>query len=847
MNAAEPEQPDLLKHLLSAIPESAARVLLVGCADCTTAPELKKRRGAIVEAIESDRELAETASTCLDRVVVGDPMTLKNEFSEGSFDCILCEGFDRFREPSQLLLTVREWLKPGGQFVGVTANFRHFQTIEALIAGTWPAANGTSNGRTRCRPTRFYTRREIEKLLYRVAFRVIELQSLPGLGYSDWKRRGCPAEVRVGPLHIAGLQSGEAEEFYAGRILFTAVPEVAPDYGVTSIVIVTHNQLEYTRQCVDSIRELTDDPYELVLVDNASTDGTVDYLRSLSDVHVIFNDENYGFPRAANQGIPAATGSQILLLNNDTIVTTGWLRRMLRGLFSHPRIGLIGPCSNHVSGSQQVTVNYEELDCLDCFAWDWGKSHDQILADTDRLVGFCLLIRRGVVEQVGLLDEQFGKGNFEDDDYCRRAIEAGFRAVIARDAFVHHFGERTFMGDKVAFSELLERNQRLFREKLRAKELEKEPADGWLERTQAARSNGNAKYRIRARSDGGLLLERSTLSISLCLIMRDNQRTIGACLESVRQWVDQMVCIDTGSNDETPNIAERLGARVFHFPWCDSFSAARNESFRHARGEWIFWMDSDDTIDAENGRAMKARVLGQVDPAITAFTMKVYCPGAGENGDVGVTAVDQVKLIRNFPELRWDRRIHEQIIPAIRRAGGEIVQTDLHLVHSGADHTPDGKNRKLERDLRLLGLELEEFPDHPFTLFNLGMTYRDAGQYDRAIEYLRRSIERSGEGNRTTFSFDAAHRQIAVLDAKGNRTTTVYDAAGRAVATVDANGGRTTHVYDAAGRRTALMDAKGSRTSFSYDQVGNLKTVKNALGKVVTILYGSLSRQRATI
>jgi hypothetical protein len=111
-----------------------------------------------------------------------------------------------------------------------------------------------------------------------------------------------------------------------------------------------------------------------------------------------------------------------------------------------------------------------------------------------------------------------------------------------------------------------------------------------------------------------------------------------------------------------------------------------------------------------------------------AFTMKVHCPGNGENGETEVTVVDQVKLIRNFPEVRWDRRIHEQIIPAIRRAGGEIVKTDLFLVHSGADDSTEGKRKKLERDLRLLNLELEEFPGHPFTLFNLGMTYRDAKQ-----------------------------------------------------------------------------------------------------------------------
>jgi tetratricopeptide (TPR) repeat protein len=462
-------------------------------------------------------------------------------------------------------------------------------------------------------------------------------------------------------------------------------------------------------------------------------------------VTVITNSENRGFPIAANQGMRAAKGQQILLLNNDTIVTTGWLRRMLRALESHPRIGLVGPCSNNVSGSQYVTVQYDELESLDGFAWDWGKSHARVVADTDRLVGFCLLIRREVVERIGLLDERFSPGNFEDDDYCLRALDAGFRAVIARDAFVHHFAGRTFLGTDIRFGELLAEKQQLFREKLREKELERCGITASQQHSRAEHVPTNAKYGIRVGTEGALFLERSPVRLSLCLIMRDNERTIGPCLKSIRHRVDEMVCVDTGSKDSTPEIAKRLGARVFHFPWCDSFSAARNESFRHARGDWILVMDSDDTIDEPNGRKIRELILRQSDPSFMGYTVKVHCPSMGENGELEVTVVDQVHLVRNLPELRWDRRIHEQIIPAIRRAGGEVGFTDLFIVHSGSDRSSEGQQRKLERDLRLLNMELEEYPDHPFTLFNLGMTYRDARQYDKAVDYLKRSIERSGE------------------------------------------------------------------------------------------------------
>jgi FkbM family methyltransferase len=228
------------------------------------------------------------------------------------------------------------------------------------------------------------------------------------------------------------------------------------------------------------------------------------------------------------------------------------------------------------------------------------------------------------------------------------------------------------------------------------------------------------------------------------MIVRDNARTIEACLRSIKPWVDEVVVVDTGSKDETPRFAQRLGARLFRFPWCDDFSAARNESLRHARGEWVFWMDSDDTIDADCGRRLKELAARPADPSVLGYVMQVHCPGAGAGGHVDVTVVDHVKLFRNRPDLRFEGRIHEQILPAIRRAGGEAAWTDLFVVHSGYDHSPEGQQRKLERDLRLLHLELKERPDHPFTLFNLGMTYADVADYRRGAEFLRRSIAHSG-------------------------------------------------------------------------------------------------------
>lgn len=230
-------------------------------------------------------------------------------------------------------------------------------------------------------------------------------------------------------------------------------------------------------------------------------------------------------------------------------------------------------------------------------------------------------------------------------------------------------------------------------------------------------------------------------TLAVCMIVRDNEGTIEPCLASIKPWVDEMIVVDTGSQDETPAIAKRHGAQIFHFPWCDDFAAARNESLRHARSEWLFWMDSDDTIPPECGRKLRHLAYGPHAATTLGYVMQVHCPGE-RSGDL--TVVDHVKMFRNHPEVRFEFRLHEQVLMSIRRLGGEIEWTDIHVVHSGSDRSLEGRRRKYERDLRILSDELATYPDHPFVLFNLGMTYSDMEEHALAIQYLRRCLEVSG-------------------------------------------------------------------------------------------------------
>ncbi|MDH3883092.1 MAG: glycosyltransferase, partial [Desulfobacterales bacterium] len=244
---------------------------------------------------------------------------------------------------------------------------------------------------------------------------------------------------------------------------------------LTSIVILTCNQIEYTKKCIDSIYKQTPEPFELILVDNGSTDGTVQYLESeIADrneairVKIIKNKKNKGFAAGNNQGIAIAKGDYILLMNNDVVVTPGWLGRMIACAEKDSKIGIVGPCSNYVSGPQLVEkVNYDvnTLKGLTEFSNQFAAQHSQQEQQILRVVGFCMLIKRAVIEAVGGMDNRYGLGNFEDDDFSLRATIAGFKSCIASDSFIHHFGSRTFVGENIDYRNSLTKNWELFKEK----------------------------------------------------------------------------------------------------------------------------------------------------------------------------------------------------------------------------------------------------------------------------------------------------------------------------------------------------------------------------------------------
>lgn len=229
--------------------------------------------------------------------------------------------------------------------------------------------------------------------------------------------------------------------------------------GLVSIVMLSWNAPEYTKIALESIRKYTRGRYEVIIVDNGSGPQTTQWLSTLSDVNVIFNQSNRGYAGGNNQALAAAAGEYVVLLNNDVVVTEGWLEGLLSAFDRVPALGISAPRSNIIAGDQVVLdAAYQNLDQMHEYAARRRARYRRQGYMTDRAIGLCLCIDRRVIEEIGGIDERFGVGNFEDDDFCMRVRAAGYQIHVCDDVFIHHFGSKTFAANKIDWQATMREN-----------------------------------------------------------------------------------------------------------------------------------------------------------------------------------------------------------------------------------------------------------------------------------------------------------------------------------------------------------------------------------------------------
>ncbi len=228
------------------------------------------------------------------------------------------------------------------------------------------------------------------------------------------------------------------------------------------IIIPVWNNLALTRACIDSVLKNTDAECRIIIIDNASDEETRRYLEGLKalerpPVTIIRNEKNLGFVKAVNQGIAASNAPCVCVLNNDTVVTKGWLKEMIGVLNALDDIGIVNPSSNNLgqrpARGETVEVYAEKL-----------RPSQERFAELGSAIGFCMLIKRAVIDRIGRFDEIYGIGNFEDTDYSRRAVKEGYKCVRACRAYVWHKEGGSFVRTK-EFDSAFKRNKAIYEER----------------------------------------------------------------------------------------------------------------------------------------------------------------------------------------------------------------------------------------------------------------------------------------------------------------------------------------------------------------------------------------------
>jgi GT2 family glycosyltransferase len=478
----------------------------------------------------------------------------------------------------------------------------------------------------------------------------------------------------------------------------------------TSIIIPLWNQLAYTQQCLESVDAFTPEDHEVILIDNGSTDGTAEWVKGEILKHpeyrLIVNETNRGAAGATNQGILASTGDYLCFLNNDVVVSKEWLTGLIDALEIAPDIGMVGPRTGCVSGPQVVADpnGYDSLFKYQIYAENYRKAHRKLYTPYWRIIPFCGLVKRSVMDEIGYYDEQFFPGNYGDDDICMRLVLAGYRNLICGDVFVHHHGSISMFG--IDFSKNLEECKKKF----------------------------EAKW-VKPRS------------LSACMIVKNEESNMKMCMEGLRGVVDEIVVVDTGSTDKTKEIARSYGAFVYDFEWCDDYSAARNYANGKATKDWIFSVDADEVItgiDKITFIPFRAyRIVTRNYNSNPRWANNTENIGEYPNHEKGLRwfPSTKVRLFPNDKRIKWQYPVHEVVEDSIRYYGMQETDVPEVIVHHYGRMNDNYEYGRGDKYYQLLHKQLELGMNDVRSMEQLAMQCAAMKKYDEAIGLWERLLK----------------------------------------------------------------------------------------------------------
>lgn len=645
-----------------------------------------------------------------------------------------------------------------------------------------------------------------------------------------------------------------------------------------AIITLCHNSLDVTKKFMDCATKELDSSYDLYILDNGSSDDSYKYLESIKQnlkdtqmsMYLLRSEKNLGFAAGNNKLFNYLLDnnselaklnhdaqdfySNVIIINNDTLFTKSALEKLIYVCNSDKKVGATGPISNNVSGIQKININGLTEQNYKQYAEQLVNSKDTHVGEVATLIGFCMCVRLDILKSIGGFDEQFGIGSFEDNDYCLRLRNAGYKLAMVKESLIYHFGSRTvnqfdymniMLDNKQKFinkykadnskaiaSVLLQRNENIKHERIFKSPIEytitckdtfkieqetlKDMADkgaGWcileteddyittidmqklsnillnilpdkdlvkvkvmhfkedgsVDLTGTNGSDWQSRIlRLRKNSDGEYfnfdnvpkdaqtyiymsitqlkdtncdkyrmyyLIGKSKISASM--IVKDEGKYIRNCLESIKDFVDEIVVVDTGSTDNTKEICKQYTDKVYDYKWKNSFADARNFALSKCSSacDWVFRIDGDEEAPLDLKINMYNTMLnGEAD----AYLIPIYNFQSDGTKPISTT----LRLFKKHKDIQYTGRVHEEIDGCLKQLNYSVLKINSHLLHYG--YLKGTQSYKTDFYSKLLMLDYEEDPKNFKTCMNLANHYMHSGKYAIAVDFYKDCIENGG-------------------------------------------------------------------------------------------------------
>jgi len=351
-----------------------------------------------------------------------------------------------------------------------------------------------------------------------------------------------------------------------------------------AIIIATFNIPSITKRCLDSIYNNTRYPYKIFIVDNGSDDKTKEFLNSLENVEIIQIGHNSGVAKARNIGVNKALTykdiSYICFLDNDTEVYENWLTKLIEHYKKYPTCGMVGPITTSAIGAQNLVKT----------SWVGRYTNDEIInllsnrgpleyQSTNYLNRFCLLIHRDTCEKIGFFDESFGLIGWEDQDYCKRISNAGYRLDILKTVFVYHKGHSTSAHNGMSYFKLLQESTKIYHEKWDTKRERTSEGYGKKKRSQDIKETPYTSI---------VVLTYNNLAI--------NSRFVDAIKKFTANY--ELIVVDNGSTDGTIEYLESLKDNIILIKNGKNLGIpkARNIGLNKSVYDYLICLDNDQIV-----------------------------------------------------------------------------------------------------------------------------------------------------------------------------------------------------------------------------------------------------------